>query len=182
MFSRVVMRKPTPLDEALKLGTTDRSRELGHGQPGYDAVNSMITDGILVPFPPSTRSYHRMVCCCLVCVPGEPALRDGSACVRAGTDRGESTFTQIFLFGHLLDSGRPRARQLAKRGDCQRKLLGLGRVPVQAASPSSKIRYCLPRRPFRCTFGSSLASRNGVLRTGRGSAVGILALDRPGIR
>lgn len=91
MFSRVVMRKPTPLDEALKLGTTDRSRELGHGQPRYDAVNSMITDGILVPFTPSTRSYHRMACCCLVCVPGEPALRDGSACVRAGTDRGEST-------------------------------------------------------------------------------------------
>ena len=74
-FLRVkVMRKSTPLGEALKLGMTDRFRELGHGQPGYDAVNSMITDGILVPFPPSTRPYHRMACCCLACVPGEPKL------------------------------------------------------------------------------------------------------------
>lgn len=179
-----VMRKPTPLGEALKLGAIDRSRELVHEQPGYDAVYSMITDGILVPFLPSTRSYHRMACCCLACVPGEPALRDGSVCVGAGTDRGQLTFTQIFLFGHLLDSGRPRARQLAKRGDCQRMLLGLGRVLVQAVSPSSKVRYCIPPPPISIYLWKQarFEKRSAVYRTRIGRRDSCLGPTRHSVR
>lgn len=178
------MPKPTPLGQALKLGTTDRSRELVHGQLGCDAVNSMITDGILVPFPPSTRSYHGMACCCLACVPGEPALRDGSACVGAGTDRGESTCTQIFLFGHLLDSGRPRARQLAKRGDCQRVLLGLGRMPVQPVSPISKVRYCLSPPPVSMHLWelARFEKRIAVYRTRIGRRDSCLGSTRHSVR
>jgi len=77
-------------------------------------------------------------------------VRDRSASVKAGTDRGESTFTQVCIFGRLAGLGPSQRPSTGERGDCQRMLLGLGRVPVpvQAISPSSKVRYCLSLSPM----------------------------------
>ena len=118
LWAEVMWISPT-LSKWPTLGMTDRSRDLAHGQssgsvlhgqPGYDAVNSMIADGMLIPFPPSRLPCSRMAHRCLACVPEEPRFKRTVPHAQQHRSR-RVDITQTSTFGRLVELG-PSQRAL----------------------------------------------------------------------